>query len=373
MGGDGIHAKTSSTSDPPVIIVNSRRLKFCTKKRANISQFMKNREILPKIIIKWLLILLLIISMVSPIFYYIYVEKTQSNPQEIIFVYDVVATTTSNKYRIGNYKIRYLPKENLVIEIKDYTIPIQTPNSSANVNVINTKTYHYSQDAKLEQYNEIETLDSRKKFEKNVSIDYDLPSGQIIVHFSENLSPTETFTLEDNLPYTINSSFVLSMGLRENPSFDSSWLCYEGQGYIDSYEYLDQQDGYLLLHSLASIRVEYVQFLRMNFPNMNIIIAHMGRNGENHFSYMHNILTTFKDDEHIYFDTSTISDIAQLQYGINLIGCDRILWGSDFPYDCRAYSPFYFYGNLYRLDLLSSELEKILYKNALRIALKRSS
>lgn len=238
MGGDGIHAKTSSTSDPPVIIVNSRRLKFCTKKRANISQFMKNREILPKIIIKWLLILLLIISMVSPIFYYIYVEKTQSNPQEIIFVYDVVATTTSNKYRLGNYKIRYLPKENLVIEIKDYTIPIQTPNSSANVNVINTKTYHYSQDAKLEQYNEIETLDSRKKFEKNVSIDYDLPSGQIIVHFSENLSPTETFTLEDNLPYTINSSFVLSMGLRENPSFDSSWLCYEGQGYIDSYEYL---------------------------------------------------------------------------------------------------------------------------------------
>ena len=142
---------------------------------------------------------------------------------------------------------------------------------------------------------------------------------------------------------------------------------------FDSYEYLDQQDGYLLLHSLASIRVEYVQFLRMNFPNMNIIIAHMGRNGENHFSYMHNILTTFKDDEHIYFDTSTISDIAQLQYGINLIGCERILWGSDFPYDCRAYSPFYFYGNLYRLDLLSSELEKILYKNALRIALKRSS
>ena len=77
--------------------------------------------------------------MVSPIFYYIYVEKTQSNPQEIIFVYDVVATTTSNKYRLGNYKIRYLPKENFVIGIKDYTIWIQTPNSSDNVNVINTK------------------------------------------------------------------------------------------------------------------------------------------------------------------------------------------------------------------------------------------
>lgn len=139
---------------------------------------------------------------------------------------------------------------------------------------------------------------------------------------------------------------------------------------FDSYEYLDQQDGYLLLHSLASIRIEYVQFLRMNFPNMNIIIAHMGRDGENHFSYMHNILSNFKSDEHIYFDTSTITDIAQLQYAINMIGCDRILWGSDFPYDCRESVP---YTNLYRLDLVSSELEKILYKNALKITLKRGS
>lgn len=140
------------------------------------------------------------------------------------------------------------------------------------------------------------------------------------------------------------------------------------QERTSSYEYLSQKNGYLLLHSLASIRVEYVHFLRMNFPKMNIIIAHMGRDGKKHFSYMANILNEFKNDEKVFFDSSTINDAKQLLYAIKVICSSRILFASDFPYECNGEeTPFNFYGIFYRLGLPSSDLENLFYKNALRI------
>ena len=43
------------------------------------------------------------------------------------------------------------------------------------------------------------------------------------------------------------------------------------------YEYLNEKEGFLILHCKDNIRLEYINELLKNFPKMNIIVAHLGR------------------------------------------------------------------------------------------------
>lgn len=131
------------------------------------------------------------------------------------------------------------------------------------------------------------------------------------------------------------------------------------------YDYLNMHNGFLLIHSLSSIRIDYIKYLRKNFQKMRIIIAHMGRDGKNTFEFMNSILTEFKNDSDIFFDTSTINIPEYLKYGIKTIGASRILYGSDFPYSCSGMEePKDFYSALFKIGLTSYELEQICYKNS---------
>ena len=137
----------------------------------------------------------------------------------------------------------------------------------------------------------------------------------------------------------------------------------------ETYDFLNLRGGFLLIHSLASIRVPYIKLLRKNFPNMNIIIAHMGRDAFNHFDFISSILNEFKNDDKIFFDVSTIHSPKVLSYGIKLIGSKRILFASDFPYECTGKEKISdFYQVFYHLRLSNSELENIFYRNAANIA-----
>ena len=99
------------------------------------------------------------------------------------------------------------------------------------------------------------------------------------------------------------------------------------------YEYLNQNNGFLILHCKDKIRENYIRTLRNNFPNMNIIVAHLGRNTVENYYDIYRILSEFKLDSKIYFDISTIHSIDNIILAIKMVGQDRVLYGSDFPYE----------------------------------------
>jgi len=106
------------------------------------------------------------------------------------------------------------------------------------------------------------------------------------------------------------------------------------------YDFLNDNNGYLLLHCKDSIRIKYVNELLSNFKNLNIIIAHLGRDTYETYPFINEILESFKNNERVLFDISTIHDFNNIKNALNKVGNERILYGSDFPFEvnnCKEY------------------------------------
>lgn len=134
----------------------------------------------------------------------------------------------------------------------------------------------------------------------------------------------------------------------------------------DTYTYLNKWGGFLLLHSDDSIRIPYIKKLINNYPYMNIIIAHMGRNVFEDYQFSADVIDHFYKNENILFDTSTITNPEIIKYGIARCGSERILYGSDFPYEKKVTDiEENFIRVLYKLK--SGDFENIVYNNSNKI------
>lgn len=100
-----------------------------------------------------------------------------------------------------------------------------------------------------------------------------------------------------------------------------------------SYEYLNNQNGFLLLHTLSKCTLSHIKYLRENFPNMNIILAHLGRNATADYEYTTSVIDTISKDDKMFTDISTIFDARLIRYAFDKMGKERILYGSDFPFE----------------------------------------
>ena len=135
-----------------------------------------------------------------------------------------------------------------------------------------------------------------------------------------------------------------------------------------SYAYLNECGGYLLIHCSDSVRIDYVSMLREYYPNMKIIIAHMGRNVYEDPAFSENVIDVFADDEDVFFDTSTIQHPQILEYAYQTIGAERILFGSDFPYEYKKdWDREEIFTTLKKTNICEEDMMKILHSNALRI------
>lgn len=106
------------------------------------------------------------------------------------------------------------------------------------------------------------------------------------------------------------------------------------------YDYLSENNGYLLVHCKDKIRVEYINCLLNNYPNMNIIVAHLGRDVYEDSFFINNVLDNFKSNDRVLFDISTIHNIDNIKNSINTVGNERIMYGSDFPFEIRNYESY---------------------------------
>ena len=78
------------------------------------------------------------------------------------------------------------------------------------------------------------------------------------------------------------------------------------------YDFLNDNEGYLLIHCKDKIRVEYIKNLLINFPKMNIIIAHLGRDTYEMTEFIRNILLAFAKNDNVLFDISTIHNVNNI-------------------------------------------------------------
>ena len=91
----------------------------------------------------------------------------------------------------------------------------------------------------------------------------------------------------------------------------------------------------------------------------------MGRNVYEDLEFSKNIVDQFYNKDNVLFDTSTITKNEILKYGISRCGSNRILYGSDFPYEKRVDDTEYKFSKIiYTLGLSDNQLENILYNNS---------
>jgi predicted TIM-barrel fold metal-dependent hydrolase len=97
-----------------------------------------------------------------------------------------------------------------------------------------------------------------------------------------------------------------------------------------------------------------------SFPDFTVILAHLG--GYRMWEQVHVII----DFKNVYFDTSACNselDESKLKRMIELLGVDRTMYGSDFPwFDCGQELDA-----IKRISLSEEEKSKILWGNASRI------
>jgi hypothetical protein len=92
--------------------------------------------------------------------------------------------------------------------------------------------------------------------------------------------------------------------------------------------------------------------------NLKIIIPHMGMLGGDPLEF----LSSFKDDENVFFDTALASQNTILEF-IHKIGPERIIFGSDIPFGTMKNE----LNKIESLNIGSNDKELILAKNIKRI------
>ena len=68
-------------------------------------------------------------------------------------------------------------------------------------------------------------------------------------------------------------------------------------------------------------------------PDIKLIFAHMGRQVPNTGKGVLDIVAEFKEFKQVFFETSTVWDSEVVRRAIDIVGSERILFGSDFPFN----------------------------------------
>lgn len=130
----------------------------------------------------------------------------------------------------------------------------------------------------------------------------------------------------------------------------------------------------LLIHAKFNNKVKQIEEILKYAPNLTIILAHMGRG---HLYTAEQIVDNaigLKKYSNIYVDSSTVGDVKGIINCVEILGDERVLYGSDYPFGREYYGDKYNYKDdisMIEQVFTKQQSEKILYQNIERI-LKRS-
>lgn len=111
-------------------------------------------------------------------------------------------------------------------------------------------------------------------------------------------------------------------------------LLYENLNIENIKEYCQTLEYYkkpLIVHALFNNKVEQIKSILNYAPKLNIILAHMGRKELYTMNGVLKVLKGLKQFPNVYFDTSTVGTAIAIEQAVNIVGNNRIFYGSDYP------------------------------------------
>lgn len=107
---------------------------------------------------------------------------------------------------------------------------------------------------------------------------------------------------------------------------------FSSEDLADAYRFMSKRGKVLFVHLPFNDKKAYVWRVLNVAPNLKMVITHMGRKYPGSSAGAEEVLNEFHGYENIMFDTSTIRDRAFLIKALNIVGEDRICFGSDCPF-----------------------------------------
>lgn len=152
------------------------------------------------------------------------------------------------------------------------------------------------------------------------------------------------------------------IGVKFHGAFDG--LSVVNRIYAPIMELLNDTESIILIHcgrfkdgsTDSDTSFEHGLTISKKYPKIKVVLAHMGGNDT---SIVKKAVHAAKDFSNVHFDTSGISTPYRVEYAVKIIGPDRIIFGSDYPW-CS------YLGNYYNVqDSLLDEkiIQKIFYDN----------
>jgi predicted TIM-barrel fold metal-dependent hydrolase len=68
-------------------------------------------------------------------------------------------------------------------------------------------------------------------------------------------------------------------------------------------------------------------------PTLRVIVAHMGRNTPNTREHVEENMLALREYANVWFETSTVRDPGMIARAVDIVGEDRVIFGSDFPFN----------------------------------------
>ena len=124
----------------------------------------------------------------------------------------------------------------------------------------------------------------------------------------------------------------------------------------------------LLLHALFKDKVKQIEKILKWVPNIKIILAHMGRGNLYTGEQVVENAIGLKQYTNVFFDTSTVGDVKSIVKACEIVGYDRILFGSDYPFGKSVFKEKYEYGDelsLFHCTFKQEQINKIMRDNLL--------
>lgn len=133
--------------------------------------------------------------------------------------------------------------------------------------------------------------------------------------------------------------------------------------------FLESIEAPIIIHALFPDKVKQIRKILKIAPNLKIILAHMGRG---HIYTDESVIenaTALKGNVNVFFETSTVGNIQTIKETCNIIGDDRVIFGSDYPFGKTWFEDKKTYGYhdevafFENTGMRAGSIEKILYLN----------
>ena len=142
------------------------------------------------------------------------------------------------------------------------------------------------------------------------------------------------------------------------------------QEFKATYRCMEAHKIPLLLHAGVNRIERLKQDIFKDTPGLIVILAHLGADFPESSNYrperrqVESTLESLKDYPTLYFDISAGPDAGIIQLAVEILGSDKLIFGSDFPHE----KPLKTLQRLHSLkNMTGMELENVLYNNIVKL------